>query len=95
MRSVHRPFTDDPRKPPGIPSGTVANICSRGSPMKPWSIDEIARIGRTGTRVTYAEPQGRANIDLLRDAFIKTGRATLEVEGSYQPGGTAIVFVLK
>jgi hypothetical protein len=89
----HRPWTADPRKPPGIAAKSVNNICCRGSPIAQVTINEILRIGASKCRVTYAEAIGRANCDRLR-----TGLASAKVidEGNWGTGetGRAIVFEL-
>jgi hypothetical protein len=91
---IHRPWTDDPRKPPGIAAKSVTNICGRSSPMKPVTIEEIKRIGKSGCRVTYAETRGARFVTRLRNAFVDTGLAKKIDEGEFQPGDHAIVFEL-
>ncbi|MBV9275656.1 MAG: peptidoglycan-binding protein [Verrucomicrobia bacterium] len=87
----HRPWTADPRKPPGIDDHSVDNICCRGSPISPVTIDEILRIGGGKCRVTYAEAEGRKNCDRLR-AGLKG--ATVIDEGNFGTTGRAIVLEL-
>lgn len=87
----HRPWTADPRKPPGIDDHSVDNICCRGSPIAPVTIDEILRIGAGKCRVTYAEAEGRKNCDRLR-AGLKG--ATMIDEGNFGTTGRAIVLEL-
>ncbi len=89
----HRPWTADPRKPPGIADKSINNICIRGSPIFPVTIKEILRIGASGCRVTYAEARGRKNSDRLRAGL--TGAKLID-EGDWgsAPVGHAIVFEL-
>ncbi len=88
---IHRPWTSDPRTPPGIGDKSVSNICGRGSPMNPVTIAEILRIGRPGCRVTYAEGGGNRNVEKLR-AGLK-GAKVID-EGAVFESGRAIVFEL-
>jgi hypothetical protein len=89
----HRPWTADPRKPPGIADKSVNNICLRGSPIAQLTINEILRIGASKCRVTYAEARGRENCDRLRAGL--AGAKVID-EGNWGTGGTgrAIVFEL-
>jgi peptidoglycan hydrolase-like protein with peptidoglycan-binding domain len=87
----HRPWTADPRKPPGIPAKSVSNICCRGSPIFQVTIDEILRIGASKCRVTYVEASGRKQSDKLR-AGLKG--ATVIDEADALTSGHGIVFDL-
>jgi hypothetical protein len=89
----HRPWTADPRTPPGIASKSIPNICCRGSFIAPVTIAEILRIGASKARVTYAEAKGRANCEKLRRGL---SGATLIEEGSWgnPPNGFAVIFEL-
>jgi hypothetical protein len=87
----HRPWTADPRKPPGLADKSVNNISCRGSPISPVTISEILRIGASGCRVTYAQADGRANIDRLRSGL--TGARVID-EGDWGTSGHGIVFEL-
>ncbi|WP_020470879.1 hypothetical protein [Zavarzinella formosa] len=87
----NRPWTNDPRKPPGIPDKSVNNISCRGSPIFPVTINEILRIGASGCRVTYGEAIGRTQCDKLR-AGLTTAR--LIDEGVWGKSGFAVVFEL-
>jgi hypothetical protein len=89
----HRPWTADPRKPPGIPNKSIQNICCRSSPILPVTINEILRIGASGCRVTYAEGRGKANCDLLR-AGLRGAKVIDEGVWGIAPKGGAIVFEL-
>ncbi|HYZ84014.1 MAG TPA: peptidoglycan-binding protein [Bryobacteraceae bacterium] len=90
--NIHRPWTADSRRPPGIADHDVTNIFSRGSPIKDVTIEEIKRIAKSGCRVTYTEASGKRNIDILRAAFITSGLATFVAEGPIGEGGNSIVF---
>jgi hypothetical protein len=74
----HRPWTADPRKPPGIADKSVDNICCRSSPIFQVTIDEILRIGASKCRVTYAEARGRQNCDRLRAGL--TGAKVIDAD---------------
>jgi peptidoglycan hydrolase-like protein with peptidoglycan-binding domain len=89
----HRPWTADPRKPPGIPPKSVDNICCRGSPIARITINEVLRIGASKCRVTYAEARGRVHSDRLRAGL--TGAKVIE-EGDWGSplSGHAIIFEL-
>jgi hypothetical protein len=89
----HRPWTADPRQPPGIPDKSVNNISRRGSPIAQVTINEILRIGASKCRVTYAEASGRENCDRLRAGL--AGAKVID-EGNWGTGGRgrAIVFEL-
>jgi hypothetical protein len=87
----HRPWTADPRKPPGIPDKSVSNICCRGSPLKPWTLEEISRIAASQCRITYAEARGRDGCDALR-AALKSAKVI--DEGTWGQSGRAIVLEL-
>jgi hypothetical protein len=88
----HRPWTADPRQPPGIPDKSVTNICCRGSPIYPVTIKEILRIGAGKCRVTYAEASGEGkNCNKLKQGL--TG-ATVIAEGDVLEGGRGIVLEL-
>jgi hypothetical protein len=88
----HRPWTGDPRQPPGIPGKSVNNICCRGSPIYPVTINEILRIGASKCRVTYAEASGAGLMcDKLRKGL---PGSTVIAEGEVMRGGRAIVLEL-
>lgn len=60
---LHRPWTGDPRVGIGLDSGSIDNICCRGSPILQVTIDEIRRIAKPGCRVTYSsEPNQIAKL---------------------------------
>jgi hypothetical protein len=87
----HRPWTADPRKPPGVTSKSVNNICCRGSPIAQVTINEILRVGASKCRVTYAEATGKPNCDRLKAGL--SGAKVID-EGSWGREGRAIVFEL-
>jgi peptidoglycan hydrolase-like protein with peptidoglycan-binding domain len=89
----HRPWTADPRKPPGIGDKSVDNMCCRGSPIAQVTIDEILRIGAAKCRVTYAEAKGRQNCDRLR-AGLAGAKVIDEGNWGTDGEGRAIVFEL-
>jgi hypothetical protein len=51
---VDRPFTNDPKKPPGIVDHKASDICLRDSPINQVTLDEMARIAMPGCRLTIA-----------------------------------------
>jgi peptidoglycan hydrolase-like protein with peptidoglycan-binding domain len=87
----HRPWTADPRKPPGIADKSINNICIRGSPIQPVTIKEILRIGASECRVTYAEARPSPMIDRVRAGL--TGAKVID-EGGFGTSGRAIVLEL-
>jgi hypothetical protein len=74
----HRPWTKDPRRPPGIVDKSVANICCRGSPISQETIDEILRIGASKCRVTYAESQANTQTPRIRGGLTAAGAKVIE-----------------
>ncbi len=84
----NRPWTNDPRKPPGIADHSVDNLCCRGSPIKPVTIQEILRIGKSGCRVTYYEGGGQVSCNALK-AGLKG--ATVVEEHDTAKGGRGII----
>jgi len=90
---LHRPWTDDPRKPNiGIADKSVQNICCRSSPILPVTIDEIKRIAAPGCRVTYVG--GAQFVTTLRAEFIDKGLATKIDEGPHK-SVFGIIFEIK
>jgi hypothetical protein len=81
----HRPWTKDPRRPPGIPDKSVSNICCRSSPIIQITIDEILRIGTGKCRVTYAQAAGRNFADAIRAGLTAKGARVIE-EGDRSSG---------
>jgi hypothetical protein len=87
----HRPWTTDPRRPPGLPDKSVDNICSRGSPIHPVTIKEILRIGASGCPVTCSDAGGRVQCDRMKAGL---PRAKVIEEGNRTDGGRSIVLEL-
>ncbi len=75
-----KPWTDDPRKPsPGIPDGSVMNICIRGSPIFPITISEMKRIAAKGCRVTFGSPS-ISEINKMKDGFPDGAAADYKID---------------
>jgi hypothetical protein len=92
---VVRPWTHDPQVPPGLADKSASDICIRSSPLSRITLDEIARIGMQGCRVTIALNSGpgddvpggtNAQLQKFRDKF--PGRKTL-FDGVLQGTGDA------
>jgi peptidoglycan hydrolase-like protein with peptidoglycan-binding domain len=89
----HRPWTADPRKPPGIDANSVPNIFCRGSPTSQVTIDEILRIGASKGRVTYTEARGHFMVDRLKAGLKQKGARVIE-EGVHGTAGWTTRFEL-
>jgi hypothetical protein len=51
---VSRPWTKDPKRPPGLEDKSASDICIRSSPISQITLDEIERIAAPGARITVA-----------------------------------------
>jgi len=84
---VPRPFTKDPKRPPGLNDKVASDVCIRDSPINQVTIDEIRRIAMPGCRLTVALNSGPgdgvpggtdAQLKRVRDAFVPPGRVLQE-----------------